>query len=225
MVAQTKIQPDAKEMRKRIGELHRRDMLGFLREPVQHQRLKLFKLFTRNFNLSDETVCLDIGGITEGFESLSELCIAIIVNLEVRKKVKGWNTVLADARCLPLKEKSIDIILSSSLLEHVTEGREKLVQEIGRVSKGNLFIAVPNYYSPLEPHYLVPFFQLVPESVKRFLLLKLGLKIGHMSKENYAEITLFRKSQLRQLFPETHIYTLSVYLFPVSLVALQKIQS
>jgi len=194
-----------------------------LRKLVQHQRSKLFEFFIHSFNLSKETICLDVGGITEGFESLSKLCRAISVNLEVIKRVNGWDLIIADGRYLPFKGKSIDIIMSNALLEHVTEGREKLVQEVKRVSKGNLFMSVPYFYSFFEPHYLLPFFQFVPESIKRFLLFKLGLKIGWMSKENYAEIHLFKKSQLKELFPEAQIYTLKVYLLPVNLIALRKI--
>jgi len=147
--------------------------LRLLRRPIQYQRSKLFEFFIRSFNLGKETICLDIGGITEGFESLSYLCRAISVNLEVRKRVKQWNLIIADGRYLPFKEKSIDIVMSNALLEHVTEGREKLVQEVRRVSKGNLFMSVPYFYSFFEPHYLLPFFQFVPESIKRFLLFKL----------------------------------------------------
>jgi SAM-dependent methyltransferase len=197
-------------------------MLRLLRKPTQSQRSRLFKFFIRNFDLSKETICLDIGGVTEGFESLSKLCTAIIVNLEVRKKVNGWDLILADGRYLPVKGESIDIVMSNALLEHVTEGRQRLVQEIRRVSKGNLFVSVPYVYSPIEPHYFIPFFQFVPESVKRFLLFKLGLKIGWMNKENYAEITLFRKSQLKRLFPKAQIYTLKVYSLPVNLIAISK---
>jgi SAM-dependent methyltransferase len=171
-----------------------------LRNPFKHQRSKLFEFFIRSFNLSKETICLDIGGITTGFESLSKLCRAISVNLRVIKKVNGWDLIIADGRCLPFKDKSIDIIMSNALLEHITEGRERLVQEVRRVSKGNLFMSVPYFYSFLEPHYLFPFFQFIPESIKRFLLFKLGLKIGWMSRENYAEIHLFKNHSLKNYF-------------------------
>jgi len=209
-------------MRKTIGEFGKRVMLRLIKIPAQHQRSQLFKLFLQNFNLSNATICLDVGGVTEGFESLSKTCKAIIMNLEVRKMIEGWDLLLGDGRSLPFKDKTIDIIISNALLEHVNKGRNELVQEIKRVSKGNYFVSVPYLYSPFDPHYLLPFFQFVPEPVKRFLLFKVGLKIGWMSKENYDEIRLFKKSQLEELFPEAHIHLLRVFGIPTNLVALKR---
>ncbi len=207
-----------------ITEWCRRATLAILEKPVQQQRLKLFELLIRDFEISREKICLDVGGITEGFESLNNLCVPIAINLEVRKKAKGWNLIVADARFLPIRAGSIDLTLSNALLEHVNEGRERLVREIGRVSKGNLFISVPSFFCLLEPHYHLPFFQFVPESVKKFLIMKMGLKLGYMDKATYSEIKLFRKSQLKQLFPQAQIYTLRMCLFSTNLVALKTIR-
>jgi SAM-dependent methyltransferase len=210
------------KLKKTIGEITRRIILRLIKIPVQRQRSNLLNLFLQTFDLEKKTSLIDIGGTTEGFESIGISCRAMAVNIEVRKMMEGWNLIIADGRLLPFKDKSVDIIMSNALLEHVNEGREKLVREIKRVSKGNYFISVPYLYSPFEPHYLIPLFQFVPESVKRFLLFRVGLTIGWMSKENYHEIKLFKKSQLRELFPEAKTCFLRAFGIPVCLVAWSK---
>lgn len=225
MSSKVRLSIEVNEAKKNIDELYTRDVPVFIWKQFQNQRLQLFELFAHNFDLSNETICLDVGGITAGFEGLNNLCMPVAVNLEFTKKFEGWNLILADARYLPIRQESIDIVLSNALLEHVVEGRAQLVHEIWRVSKGNLFVSVPYFFSPIEPHYHVPFFQFAPESVKKFLLQKIGLRIGHMNKENYSKIMLLRKSELKQFFPETHIYTLRIFIFPMNLIAIKRLNN
>ena len=201
---------------------------GLIKLPFQSLRSKLLKIFLQNFdhikqegNLNNKVICLDVGGITKGFETLGNSCRAIAVNLVVRESVEGWDFILADGRFLPFRDGAVDIVICSAVLEHVHEGREELAREIKRVSKGGYFISVPYLYAPIESHYLVPFFQFVPESIKKFLLFKLGLRIGWMSKRNYEEIKLLRKSHLKDLFPEAQIRLLRLFGIPLSLVALR----
>lgn len=212
-------------MKTNAGESYRKFILKLLRIPANHQRSRLFSNFVKEFGSDGrEKICLDIGGFSEGFEHLAEMYQTIAVNVEVRRKVEGWNLMLGDGRYLPFTDKSIDIVICNSLLEHVNEGREGLIREIERVGKGNYFISVPYFYSPFEPHYLLPFFQFMPESIKRFLLLKAGLKIGWMSRENYHEIRLFKKSDLKRLFPEARVSVLTTFCIPTNLVASNKIR-
>jgi SAM-dependent methyltransferase len=205
-----------------FSEFIRKAMLKLIRVPLHRQRSNLLKLFVSNFSPSQATICIDIGGTTEGFESLGLKCNAISANIEVRNRFEGWHIILADGRILPFRDRSVDVVVSNALLEHVNEGRDKLVGEIKRVSKGSYFVSVPYFYSPLEPHYLLPFFQFVPESFRKLLLFKLGLTIGWMNKHTYHRIRLFTKSQLRILFPEAQITVLKSFGIPVSLVAWNK---
>lgn len=193
--------------------------------PFQYQRHKLLKMFLDSFDYvygseqsNEQAMCLDVGGITRGFESLGRTCRAIAVNPEVRKG-GGWDFAVADGRFLPFRERAVDIAFCNSVLEHVIEGREDLAREIRRVTKADYFVAVPHPYTLIETHYLLPLFQFVPESVKRFLLFRLRLRIGWMSKGTYQEIRLPGKSELRDLFPEAQIRVLRVFGIPVYLVA------
>jgi SAM-dependent methyltransferase len=211
-------------MKLNIQEKYKKQLLKILRKPTQEQRRKLLTLLYRKFKVNKDAYCLDLGGISEGFEELSEKCNAVAVNLELRKKVPGWAIVIADARWLPIRPKSVDVVYSIALLEHVNSGREQVVKEINRISKIGYLIAVPYLFSPFEPHYLVPLFQFVPEFVKRIAIIRLGLKIGHIHRGNFAEIKLFRQLDLSRLFPNSEISKLTVYSLPVSLTAVSELK-
>jgi SAM-dependent methyltransferase len=202
-----------------IGNSIRKLVLAGLKLPIRRQRENLFHLFLQKHSVSKEVICLDVGGTSGGFERLGELCRAVAVNIEIPDRMAGWDIVLADGRCMPFADKSIDIVICNALLEHVNTNRKDLVAEIRRISKRGYFVSVPYYYSPLEPHYLIPFFQFVPEKVRVFLLFRLGLTLGWMNRDNYHEIRLFTRRGLMKLFPEAQISTLRCYGIPVNLVA------
>jgi ubiquinone/menaquinone biosynthesis C-methylase UbiE len=175
-----------------------------------------------SLNLKPGTSCLDVGGVSDGFEQLSKICSTVTVNLEIRQRTAGWGIIVADARSLPIRSKSVDFVYSVALLEHVDSGLERVAAEIDRISRRGFFVAVPYLYSPFEPHYLIPFFQFVPESIKRALILKLGLRIGYMDRRNYAKIELFTRRRLASIFPTAKVQVLKVYSIPISVTASKK---
>ncbi len=61
---------------------------------------------------------------------------------------------------LPFPDKSFDIVFSSEVIEHVPiDQRRQYFKEFRRVMKDNGagYISFPNFWFPLEPHYLIPF--------------------------------------------------------------------
>ena len=204
------------------GQFLARMTLAVIKAPFRRYRAGLFSLFLKNFSLNNKLVC-DIGGISTGFETLSQSCQCVIANNDTRARTKeGWALIVADGRALPFKSRTFDIVISNAVLEHLAWGRAEFAQEIRRVTRGGIFISVPYYYAPFEPHYLLPFFQFVPEYIKRFLLFKIGLQIGGMSSNNYHEIRLFEKRDLRSLFPEAQIKVFRVFGIPTGLTAISK---
>jgi SAM-dependent methyltransferase len=191
-------------------------------KPIKVQRQKLFDEFSKNFILTKETVCIDLGGVSPGFEQLGNITDAIAVNIRIKNKIKGWSYIKADARCLPLQDKSIDIVFSNALLEHIKEGKERAVNQMKRVSKGNCFVSVPYLYSPIEPHFLVPGFQFLPEFIKKLIIFKFGIRIGHIGKENYYDQGTFTTKEFRNLFPKATLKHLKMYGCIFNLIALQK---
>ena len=185
------------------------------------QRGRLFEKFLQCFQITSSTSCIDIGGFSEGFETLGEKCLSLAINPEIRYGEKGSCFIIGKGQFLPFKDNSVDIVIMNSLLEHV-EDPQAIVNEAKRVCRSGYFIQVPYLYFPLEPHYLLPFFQYVPESIKRFLVLKLGMTIGWISRGNYDKIRLFTGTRLRKLCPDAQIQYFRVMGIPIDLIAFVK---
>lgn len=209
------------KLRDAIAKSYMKIALELLKKPIQHQRRKLRNVFVENFQIKKSGYCLDVGGPSGGFEDLCKFTNSVNLNLGLSHKIPGWQMIIADARNMPFANKSVDISYSSSLLEHVETGKLRVIKEIERISKIGYFVIVPCYFSPFEPHYMLPLFQFVPESVKRKLIFQLGVRIGHIDEKSYAPIKLFKKAELRMLCKDSNLILLSVAGLPMSLVAIR----
>jgi hypothetical protein len=162
---------------------------------------------------------LDIGGTEEFWEMMgfttSENIEIILLNLEETPvKYPNFSSIKGDGSNLSaFKDKSFDIVFSNSVIEHLYswDNQEKMAKEAMRVGKF-YFIQTPNYWFPIEPHFVFPGFQYLPKFLKEMLMRRFSL--GHFPKitdEKEAkrlinEIKLLTKSELRDLFPDSSIY-------------------
>ncbi|MEM2045934.1 MAG: class I SAM-dependent methyltransferase, partial [Candidatus Bathyarchaeia archaeon] len=57
--------------------------------------------------------------------------------------------IIGDARCMPFKDKSFDVVFSNSVIEHVGnyDDQKMCAEEIRRVGKC-YFVQTPNFYFP-----------------------------------------------------------------------------
>lgn len=176
------------------------------------KRTELVSLFKAKCHLCSEDILLDLGGPTAGYEELSELCkYMIVVNLDrnvlIRTKSQKIQRILGDGRWLPLTDKAVDFVVSNATLEHVPKKDWMLfASEIIRVARKGYFISTPNFWSPIEPHYLIPFFQFVPERVRKFLTKH--VQLGWMGKDSYHPISLPKVGELKRLFPNARVFSL-----------------
>jgi ubiquinone/menaquinone biosynthesis C-methylase UbiE len=121
--------------------------------------------------------------------------------------------IRGDGCRLPFANKSVDFIFSNAVIEHITKTeRDLLAQEIQRVCKKGFFISTPNYWFPVEPHYQIPFFQYIPETVKRFLLR--WTSIGSVSRHSNIYAKLLTPKELKKLFPRAVIEEIRILLLP-----------
>ena len=155
-----------------------------------------------------------------GFEHLNCHCQCISINLNTYQKDKMWINIIADARFLPLKDNSINYVISNSVIEHIENGALIFSKEVKRVSKNGYFISCPYYYILIEPHYFVPLFQFIPEKVKKFLIFRMGLSIGHISRKNYEVIQIPTTNYLKSIFPNTTLKIVKLYGLPWNTVIL-----
>ena len=68
---------------------------------------------------------------------------------------------------LPFPDASFDLVLSNHVIEHVggLPDQHDHLEEIGRVlrPRGWLYLAMPNRWAPIEPHFKLPFLSWLPE--------------------------------------------------------------
>ncbi len=151
-----------------------------------------------------------------------------IVNTEQQniKDLRNLSFIKKDVRDLTyFDDKEFDLIYSNSLFEHINsfDEQKKLAGEISRIGK-HYFIQTPNYYFPIEPHFLFPFFQFLPVSWKTKLIKKYDLgwykkqKDEDKARELAESVRLLKKGELKQMFPGGKIYFEKYFLLNKSFI-------
>jgi SAM-dependent methyltransferase len=197
-----------------------------------HQfRSKRFHLFLSFINqLPRPLRILDIGGTLAFWNAMgfNEEQVSITLLNLTEEPVTGdqYFSVAGNATQLDFPNQSFDIVFSNSVIEHLftEENQIKMAAEVQRVGK-YYFIQTPNYWFPLEPHWLFPFFQFLPFSLRVWLTQHFSL--GHIPKCNTKEaaqhqvheIQLLTKAQFQSLFPSATIYAEPLLFWDKSFVA------
>jgi len=185
------------------------------------QRKKRFEFFLKYCSeLHKPLKILDLGGSDYYWQSLNftdnENYKIEILNIENQntENFKNISFLKNDVRDLSfIKDKEYDLIYSNSLIEHLNnfDEQKKLAKEIQRTGK-KYFIQTPNYYFPVEPHFLFPFFQFLSVDMKTKLISNFNL--GWFEKQTDIvkarelanSIKLLKEKELKEIFPGCKIY-------------------
>ena len=182
-------------------------------------RKKRFSFFLKKFDsLNKPITLLDIGGKinfweNRGLAGNNDYKITVL-NIEKEKSnYSNINCLIGDATNLnQFKNKSFDIVHSNSVIEHLYnfENQKKMASEIMRVGQ-KYIVQTPNKYFFIEPHYLLPFFNIVPEKLKYLILTKTKLSRlkkwdKNFTKQYIKEIRLLSEKEMKTLFPKSKIY-------------------
>jgi len=139
-----------------------------------------------------------------------------------------FTTIAGDARNLAqFPDQSFDIAHQNSLIEHVGGWRDKLrvANETRRIAR-YYYVQTPNYWFPIEPHFVIPGFQFLPKSARVELIRR--TKLGWVAKaENFSDAVqtvegcdLLSERELRCLFPDARIVRERLPPFTKSLIAI-----
>ena len=83
-----------------------------------------------------------------------------------RRTTHGYGFKRVDDTTLPFEDESFDVVLSNHVIEHVGEAEDQLrhLEEIRRVlvPGGVCYLAVPNRWVLVEPHFRLPFLSWLP---------------------------------------------------------------
>lgn len=179
-------------------------------------------LLLENFiaDIKEPVKILDAGGTLLFWEQMrftgnQNVKVVILNKIRETTLLKNFKTTQGDARKMDqFADLSFDVAFSNSVIEHLGtwEDQVSMAMEMQRVAK-RIFLQTPNYYFPFEPHFLFPFFQFFPLSVKTWMLqnFKLGwygrVPDKQRASEFCAEIRLLSKKELKRLFPGCRIIT------------------
>jgi SAM-dependent methyltransferase len=182
---------------------------------LRRRRFSLFEgLLAR---LAGPLRILDVGGLP-GFWRVIRFDRAgvsiTLLNVDPVSEPTGFRCVKGDARDMRMfRDGEFDVVFSNSVIEHVGAfaDQQAMAAEVRRVGK-RYFVQTPNKYFPIEPHFLVPGFQFLPDHVRAGWLAR--RRVGWYPRaESYeaalAEVTRIRllsRSQFQRLFPEGRLH-------------------
>ena len=183
---------------------------GFLQRSFRPNRMRVF---FETFGVTCKTKILDVGGSPHIWEDCPLRPDVTLVNTLADWPRNGFKLVYADATNLPFLDGSFDIAFSNSVIEHLGNWgqQERMAKEVRRVAS-HYFVQTPNFWFPVEPHYLAPFIHYLPRSLRRHAVRWVTPHgwTARPSREEIAimvdEISLLSERQLRQLFPDGEIY-------------------
>lgn len=172
----------------------------------QHFREQRYLQIQKLVNIDEvEGFILDLGGGPGSFFSARFTRPSQVVLLEIehndaylaKKKQPDILVVIADGEQMPFSDNSIEMIVSNSVIEHVSNP-DKLAAEILRTSK-EYFLQTPNGDFPLETHSLVaiPFYNFISwEWLQRLVCKLFGANFEYVKSVCYLS-----EERLNKLFP------------------------
>jgi len=161
---------------------------------------------------------LDVGGTESfwemhGFHSEPGFEIILVNRQQLPVSNPNISSRACDAANMDIfSDGEFDIVFSNSMIEHIADpaSRKAAADEIRRVGN-RYFVQTPNRYFPVEPHFLFPFFQFLPGSLKVWLLC--NFRVGNYDRfpntqsaqRKIDSISLLSERDLRDLFPDATI--------------------
>lgn len=190
-----------------------------INQKFREKRFKFFLSLLQKIDSKDPIKILDIGGTQIYWEKMDftdkKNIHITLLNLEQEPVMySNFTSLKGDACNLSMfVDNQFDIVYSNSVIEHLYsyEKQQKMANDVRRIGK-NYYVQTPNYYFPIEPHWLFPFFQFLPFKLR--VLLTSNFNLGHYKKSKtkeaaisrVEEVKLLTSKQMRQLFPDGEIY-------------------
>ena len=123
-------------------------------------------------------------------------------------------------------DKSFHIAHSNSVVEHVGDWDRmvRFAAELQRVSQ-RLFVQTPNFWFPIEPHFMTPLFHWLPQPTRVWLVMR--FQLGHWKKADTLDeavrivesARLLNRRMMQTLFPKARIITERLFGLAKSFVA------
>ena len=195
-----------------------------------HFRPKRMRKMAAFFSISKNTTVLDVGGSYKNWLFLEDTPKLTLLNIGPKPKrlPARVNYVCGDARKLPFADKSFDVVYSNSVIEHVgiRSDQIEMAKEMMRVGK-SYYCQTPNYWFPVEPHFLTLAIHWLPIKIKCLLVPWFSVwgwvtsDSRNYAHETVSSINLLDQSNVDDIFPHAQRMNERVFGFKKSLVVAQ----
>ena len=207
------------------AELSVMDIYNLYRPFQRYFRGRRIKQFIREFEVSTDTRVLDVGGTPFNWTLNSIHPVLTIANLDT----EHGPTVVCDARHLPFKDDSFDIVYSNSVVEHVGEWQSQcaFASECRRVGE-RYYVQTPNKWFPVEPHWITPFIHWMPLRARYLFARHLTVRgiLERPSRESCRDLLdhtrLLTVPEMRRLFPDGQIWREKLAGLTKSIIAVKR---
>ena len=197
-------------------------LVEFVRQVVAHEQQELIEI-------------ADIGGNFRYWDIFPfEQFKITLINLSERRIFEPatfanvtFAKVIGDACSLAeIKDGSFDISHSNSVIKHVGDWQHvKLMRdEILRIGK-HYFVQTPNYWFPIEPHFVLPFVHWLPRPWYVAWLMCFKKNSFDQATLNFDSHRMLSKRELMFLFPSASIITKRFALLQKSFIAVSALSS
>src|SRR5918996_1592662 len=185
---------------------------GSFSNRMRERRFQLFESLVAS--LRRPLRVLDVGGTNDfwahrGWAGREDVQITLVNLVEQPRKHSNIHPSVGDATNLADHEDgSFDIAFSNSVIEHLftLEAQAAMAREVTRVGRA-FWVQTPNYWFPMEPHFLVPGWQWLPESARVRLIRRRACgwrgpcPDPEVAQATVREVRLMRRRELAGLFP------------------------
>lgn len=155
------------------------------------------------------------------------------LSIDGPKESEFFSEVTADGCNLhQFSDNSFHLVHSNSVVEHVGSwsNMQAMAREIKRLAPC-YYVQTPNFWFPVEPHFLTIFYHWLPEPIRVRLLLRFSL--GHMNRQKtlsdavdvVQSVNLIDQSMLASLFPDATITAEKLLGFKKSIIAIKALDS
>jgi Methyltransferase domain len=184
------------------------------------------RLRERRFQMFDSLVArlphpvsiLDVGGTTEfwerrGWAERDDISITLVNLGDQEDRHENIRAVVGDATNLwGFGEHQFDIAFSNSVIEHLFtfEAQSRMAREMRRVARAH-WVQTPNFWFPVEPHFLVPAWHWLSEDARVAILTRRGVGWAgrcpdpDFAREIVQQHRLMKRGELQRLFPDSQI--------------------
>jgi len=185
---------------------------GSFSNRMRERRFELFEQLTGS--LPRPLRILDVGGTNDfwekrGWTDRDDISITLVNLKEQPKKHSNIHPALGDATNLAdHADGSFDVAFSNSVIEHLFtfESQAAMAAQVQRVGRA-FWVQTPNFWFPMEPHFLVPAWHWLPERVRIEVIRRRACgwrgpcPDAQHARETVREVRLMRRRELARLFP------------------------